>query len=1000
MMHNSIVTVNQLDEWVRGNSREAQGLIVELVWRLVAASSPKPNERRFPLGDSIGQPGPNGVLNTDFGFDPFVPVGTSFWEIGTGEKVGVKVTSDYKELTDATPSDVRAKSTFIFVTPLSGRRDWPHTWKQGSQARWLKDRRKRNEWRDVRVIDGSGLIDWLHHFPAVEQWLATAMRLPVHQMQTPELRWAELRTIGDPPPLTPHVFLSNREAACAKLKEVFSGTTLQLKLDTRFPDQLADFVAAYVAGMDEDARVDADGRCLIISGINARNAITALREPHLLIADFDLDDTDSAGTKLLEKARRARHAVIFGGMPGGIPHPNRVSIPSPKSYQIEEALVKAGYQEERARILAQKSDGNLSALLRCLQNLSLMPEWAQGTDAAELAIAQLLGAWNENSQADKAVAEDLSGNSYGEWIGKMREIALRPGTPLIQHDGSWKIVSRYEGWYMLGPRLFDEHLGRMKDAAVSVLRERDPKFELPPEEQYAASIYGKALRHSHVLRKGLAESLALLGSHSNALTSCSFGKAEATAMLAVRAILAEADWVQWASLDSILPLLAEAAPREFLDAVENALNSDPCPFDTIFAQERSGMMGSNYMTGLLWALKTLAWDAEYITRVVVILGELATRDPGGNWANRPANSLATILLPWLPQTCAPVPKRRAAVETLLKECLEVAWKLLLSLLPNWYQVSLGSHKPAWREMIADDWSKGVTQQEYWEQIAAYAELAIRAAKNDLSKLIDLIDRMNDLPSLERRQLLAHLNSDPVVSLPQVDRLRLWTKLVDLVAKHKKFADAEWAMEPEAVNEIAEIAERLAPDAPNFRHQRLFSEREFDLYEEKGNYEEERKKLDERRQRAVAEILAAGSVEAVLEFAKAVESPWRVGIALGAIAAQGVDGQVLPSLLESEASSLAQFAGGFVWNRFRRRSWPWVDQIDTSQWAPSQKGQLLAYLPFAPETWERVARLLGGDESLYWSKTNANPYEAKNGLELVIDRLVEHGRAHAAIQCLE
>jgi hypothetical protein len=319
MMHNSIVTENQLDEWVRGNSREAQGLIVELVWRLVAASSPKPKERRFPLSDSIGQPGPDGVLNTDFGFDPFVPEGRSFWEIGTGEKAGAKATSDYKELTDATPSDVRAESIFIFVTPLSGRRDWPHTWKQGSQARWLKDRRKRNEWREVRAIDGSGLIDWLHHFPAVEQWLATAMRIPVQQMQTPELRWAELRTIGDPPPLIPHVFLSNREAACEKLKEVFSGATLQLKLDTRFPDQVADFVAAYVAGMDEDARVDAIGRCLIISGIDAWSTITALREPHLLIAEFDLDEADSAGTKLLEKARRARHAVIFGGMPGGIP---------------------------------------------------------------------------------------------------------------------------------------------------------------------------------------------------------------------------------------------------------------------------------------------------------------------------------------------------------------------------------------------------------------------------------------------------------------------------------------------------------------------------------------------------------------------------------------------------------------------------------------------------------------------------------------------------------
>jgi hypothetical protein len=106
-----------------------------------------------------------------------------------------------------------------------------------------------------------------------------------------------------------------------KLQEVCSGTTLQLQLDMRYPDQVADFAAAYIVGIDEDARVDAVGRCLIISGADAWNAITALREPHILLADLDLDETDSTGTKLLEKARRARHAVIFGGMPGGIPHP-------------------------------------------------------------------------------------------------------------------------------------------------------------------------------------------------------------------------------------------------------------------------------------------------------------------------------------------------------------------------------------------------------------------------------------------------------------------------------------------------------------------------------------------------------------------------------------------------------------------------------------------------------------------------------------------------------
>ncbi|MGB2698458.1 MAG: hypothetical protein WBD28_11465, partial [Candidatus Zixiibacteriota bacterium] len=628
-----------------------------------------------------------------------------------------------------------------------------------------------------------------------------------------------------------------------------------------------------------------------------------------------------------------------------------------------------------------------------------MPEWAQGTDAAELAIAEILGSWRDDSEADKTITEKLSKKVYGEWIGKMREIELRPGTPLIFRNSVWKFISRYEGWYALGPRIFDEHLDRLKEAAISVLRERDPQFELSPDERYAASIHGKVLTYSHLLRNGIAECLALLGSHTKALTSCSLGKAESVAVLTVREVLANADWVLWASLNDLLPLFAESAPEEFLSAVENAFNSDPCPFDTIFAQESSGIMGSNYMTGLLWAMETLAWDSEYLIRVIVILGELATRDPGGNWANRPANSLSTILLPWLPQTCASVAKRKTAVETLIREIPDVAWKLLLDLLPQSHQVSVGSRKPAWREMIADEWTKGVTQGEYWKQISCYAELAINLAKSDLLKLADLINRLDDLPPPAHDQLLAHLGSEPIVSMQESDRLPLWIKLVDLVTKHRKFADAIWAMKKKEVDKISVVAECLSPSTPDLLHRRLFSERDFDLLDEKGKYEEQQKELEERRQKAIDEIFARGGVQAVVEFAKAVESSWRVGIGFGVVADKNCDRAILPDLLDTENKSLAQFVGGFVLGRFQAGGWQWVDDIDTSCWAPTQTGQLLAYLPFKLETWKRSTRLLGEYDSAYWTKTNVNPYKAEKDLELAVESLIKHGRPRAAIGCL-
>ncbi len=996
----SLVTENQLDAWVRGNASIAQSVIVELIWRLVAASCPKPRERRFPLGDSIGQHGPDGILDVDLAFDPFVPETRSLWEIGTGLKAGAKATDDYKDLTDNVPVNVRNESTFVFVTPLSGRRDWEHTWKEEAQATWLEERRKRGDWKDVRVIDGTKLIDWLHHFPPVEIWLARVIcGLQGQQIEIPEQHWAVVKSIGEPPPLIPSIFLANRAEACGKLKEVLDGTAVQLKLATHFSDQSIDFVCAYLASLDAESGIDVAGRCLIVSGTDAWNTVCDQWRNFILIADPALDLSGDTGTKLIQKARKAGHAVIFGGPHGGLPDPASVPLRMPRSHELKEHLEKAGYTDQRARMLADRSGGHLGSLLRLLQNLSVLPAWAERTDAAELAIAAVLGSWSDKSEADRAIVEGLLGKAYGEWIGKMRDFALVPGTPLIQRDGAWKVVARYEAWFALGPRLFDDHIERFKKAAVLVLREQNPMFELPAEKRFAASIYGKVSPYTHLLRNGLAESLALLGSHPKALSSCSFGKPELTAAVSVREIMSGADWMLWASLNDILPLLAEAAPTEFLDAVETALNSNPCPFDMVFKQEGDGITSGNYMTGLLWALETLAWNAEFITRVIVILGELAMRDPGGNWANRPANSILTILLPWLPQTCAPVAKRKYAVQTLIHELPDVAWKLLLGLLPQSHQISMGTRKPAWREIIDENWSKEVTHGEYLEQIAIYAELAIGIAKKDVAKLAEIINHIDDLPPPAYEKVIEHLSSASIVGMPQSEKARIWTKLVSFVSKHKKFADAEWAMPAEQVNKIAKIAELLAPDSPFFLYQRLFSEREFDLYEDKKDFQEEHKELELRRQKAAGEVLSEGGMKAVLDFAKVVESPWRVGIALGIEACEDTDNEIIPQLLETETGSVRQFTGGFVLGRFNTLGWKWVDKFKIEQWTQIQKGQFLAYLPFTSDTWKRSSQFLGEDESAYWTRANANPYGIDKNWDLAVDRLIMYGRPHAAINCL-
>ena len=251
MAISQIVNENQLDNWVRGNATDAQGIIVELVWRLVSVSCPRPTYRRFPLWNSIGQHGPDGELETAIGYDPFVPEGKSIWEIGTNVDARRKANSDYNDSTRDIPAEVRKETTFVFVTPLSGRRDWKDTWKSNGIQTWLADKKARNEWKEVKVIDGTQLTEWAGLFPGVGHWLGWVVgQLPV-DFDTAEYHWQIISGFGAPPPLISDLFTVGREQASNKLRRlIVDQNDTQLRLDTRFPHHPKDFVSAYPTNVE------------------------------------------------------------------------------------------------------------------------------------------------------------------------------------------------------------------------------------------------------------------------------------------------------------------------------------------------------------------------------------------------------------------------------------------------------------------------------------------------------------------------------------------------------------------------------------------------------------------------------------------------------------------------------------------------------------------------------------------------------------------------------
>lgn len=993
MQHTQIVN----EEIIHANAEyaEQRQLIPELLFRLISASVQNPPGLRIPFGGSVGQHGWDGIVVSPHLFDPYVPKGQSFWEIGTGGDPKEKATNVFKTRTENTKKEEQESSVFVFVTARSAY----HTWDVDAQREWTEERKKSSHWRDIRIIDATMLAQWLYFFPGIEFWLAEKFGIATKGLSTPELYWNDLKRYGAPPELKPDVFLIGREKAKEELLKVFRGGSRELLLETRYPQEGVDFVVAALASLDEKEFVASTTRCMIIDNPDTWKDMCQLQMAHVFVATPTLDMV-STGADLRQQAINRGHSVIFAATPTGISLGNKVQLREAKAYEMEKALESCGYPLERARTISNQSNGRITVLRRILLNhLSPSPDWASMDNAAELALACLIGQWDGRSAGDLEVIDGTIGKHYEEWFWIVRPMTLRPDPPMIQRNEKWRFISRFEGWQYLGKYISDADLDRFSKQALLVLSENDPKFTLPKEDWWAASVHGKNSKYSGSIKEGFAETLALMGSFPESLSSCSVSKAKFTCDSLVREILKEGDWVRWATLNDVLPLLAEASPDEFLKSIEEKLTDiNNRTFHDIFSQESTGIGGWNYLTGVLWALETLAWAPEYLNRVTMILGHLAEIDPRlTNWVNRPSNSLSTIFFPWLPQTCAPILKRKVALETLLREHPSAGWDLLLSLMPNPTQITTRSRRPSWREFIPADFRDTVTRKTFSEQVNIYAALIVSAAKKDIKKLSKLIKILHNLPDEASSAILEELSSESIVSLEEPQRLVLWEALTSLVVSHRKFSDADWAMPPEQVEKIEKVAKKLEPTKPQLLHRRLFGQH--DLYEEKGNYEEQAQKLQERRNRAVEEIMNAVGIDGLFEFAKSVEQPYHVGLSLGMVGTVQCDTILLPAYLTNEDAAVKNVLGSYVRSRYFYSKGQWIETLDFGNWKESELVSFLVLLPFTKVTWEKVRQLLKSNEKLYWERVHANPYDTDEDLSDGVEQLLRCGRPWSALECL-
>lgn len=954
------VSATDLADW--SNRRSAQDELPQIIRRLILMTVDSVRQLSFPAGEGVQLRGWDGRVTAPQG-NAFVPDGESVWELGTGSSPSQKAQADYdKRITESGTADLSG-TTFVFVTS--------RRWSQKHE--WAIERKSERRWKDVRVIDADDLEAWLEFAPSVHIWLSG--RIGTFPDGVQDLAyWWDTWLSATRPPLTAEFLAAGRSDQVTQIQDWrrSNSAALPVRAESR-QEAVAVAAAAFVLLAPADAE-DAIARVVIVDEPSAWRRMVVARTRLILIPTFDIGDEVAAAT-------RAGHAVLIPLGEGDVEVASTLTLPPISRSGGAAAMVAAGEtSEERARDSAGIARRSMTALRRRLAVATSLqhPAWARPAVARNVLPALFASGWNEKVMGDRTALERLGRKPYDQVSDDVAEWTHGADPLLRRRGGLWYLVSREDAWDLLARYVKREDAERFEAAVIEVFTTPDPRFDLPNDQRWMAEIYGKKAPYSGMLRSSIASTLALIGARadkpSDNLGGFDNSPLRYTAEKVVKDVLAKAnsDWRVWASLSGTLGEFGESAPDAFLDALESGLRDPGAPISQLFTDESDALFGSSPHTGLLWALERLAWSPDYLSRVVEILADLKRKDPGGKTANRPSASLNAIFRPWLPQTAAGLDRRFKVLDALAKRDADSTWDILISTLPEFHAVGFPAARPRWRDW-ANDLSPNVKRAEYEAAIVGAVERLLALAGHSGSRWAALIESLPQLGLAERRAILERLSSIDPVPFDDEGRTAIWTAMRTVVASHRRFPNAEWAMAEEYVAQIDSVRERFIPEDVITRYKWLFSW-QADLPDAKAIRSDDHSayqlEVQHARNMAVRNVEASLGLAGLIALAAVSDEAQFVG---SSAAEEGLCLEAEDTLLRENLASNDRhrdiFARSFAATRASATGGAWVAtklQLLAAELLPAQKAALLTTLPSEMETW-RLAESLGEDvERAYWS----------------------------------
>lgn len=654
------VSAEDLERWT--DLPQAFGVLPELVRRLLLATGTV-RELEMRSGKAVYLKGFDGVLDARKG-TAFCPMGLSVWEISIRADVEKKLDEDYskRKKKPEVPKPERVVLMMVNAHRFS------------DKGRWMEQRNADRCWRRVRVLDADDLATWLEQAPLVAAWFAHVhMELPAYGLWDPE-RYLRQWSRQTQPALPPSLVLEGREVERRQFEdwldqiEVGHGAQV-MRIAASSRDEARIFALAALDGLPEPRRSTWIARCTVVEGADAWD--WAIRysgpEPWILVPDF-VDDRIVTGT-----TEQSAHAVL----PLDLSAPNRKGIdglgielrdPLPWSV-VETKLFQLGKERGEAERIARETRGDLPAL-RLQLDLDVRPAWLETVDRSALVVMMLVGAWVPTNEVDARVVRCL-GATPEDLDQLCQLLAHEHDAPIEESDTAWEWKSHATAWNLLYRSLTRSRRQIFADLAVRLLSGNPPTTELDSDDadaRYLPPPYRAYSQISSAMMAGIAASLSFLGQRND---GDSHGYE--TARYVMRQIL-RPKWDQWLPVLGILSDLAEAAPLDFLNALETTLDEDQHGLSQWLSNARESSVWH-----ILHVLQTLAWDRALARKSSIILIKLAACVDSNENAQPMLRSLYAIYNLAFPQTRLSDEERFQVVRKVVDEDQHRGWQLLMEL---------------------------------------------------------------------------------------------------------------------------------------------------------------------------------------------------------------------------------------------------------------------------------------------------------------------------------